>query len=238
MILQKTQKVSASMSCSDACLSVMGTFQLVQDAITELTGELKIDGITEKEKYDAFWVFTKNRIKFFKKLQWNEKFSISAFISSKSLAKIFFDVVAKNGAGELAFCARVEACALDYTTQCVRKLTSVGVDENMNAEPQIADVEFARFDCSDLPLFEQVRVRSTNIDMSHHTNNTEYLRFILNTYSVGEYESRPIKEMEVDYISQSHENDILNVRKSSNANQDLILLEKDSKPVVKCEVLF
>ncbi len=216
---------------------MLGCFQIVEEAITELTGELKIDGITEKEVYNAFWVFTKNRVKFFNKIKWNETLNISCFISNKSLAKMNFDVMAKNLRGDIIFYARVEACALDYATQRIRKLTTVGVGEDMLAEQPQMDIEFTKFDYTDLPLVEHVRVRSTNIDMSHHTNNLEYLRFIINTYSVIELEKNPIREIEVDYTSQSFENDILDIKKL-HADKDIIVLEKENKPVIKCEILY
>ena len=238
MIYTKKQKISATIIGADECLSILGCFHIVEDALTELTGELKIDGITEKEKYNAFWVFTKNRIKIFSKAKWNEEIAVSCFISNKSLAKINFDVEAKNALGELVFYARVEACALDYSNQRIRKLTTVGVDEQMLAEQPKMDVAFCQFGDQNLPTIEQVRVRSTNIDMSHHTNNLEYLRFILNTYSVQELETKPVKEIEVVYANQSFENDLLDIKKLSTPQKDVIIVEKQQKPVVKCEILF
>ena len=238
MIYTKKQKVSASIAGSEACLSVFGIFQVVEDSITEMMGELKIDGLTAKEKFNAFWVFAKNRVKIFKKLKWNEEFVASCFISFKSLAKMNIDVFAKNKNDELVFYARVEACALDIAMQRIRKLNTVGVDDAMLAETPLMDVEFCKFDYENLPVTEQVRVRSTNIDMSHHTNNLEYLRFILNTFSVKELETRPIKEIEVIYANQSFENDTLNVHKTSLQNKDVLVLEKENKPIIKCEILF
>ncbi len=238
MIYTKKQKVSASMASSDECLSILGVFGIVEDAITELMGELKIDGVTAKEKYNAFWVFTKNRVRIFRKLRWNEEFVISCFISLKSLVKMNVDVAAKTTNGELVFYARVEECALDITTQKIRKLNSVGVDETMLAETPSVDIQFCKFDYENLPVLEQVRVRSTNIDMSHHTNNLEYLRFVLNTFSIKELETRQIKEMEVVYANQSYENDILDVHKTSLPNKDVIVLQKQDTPVVRCEILF
>lgn len=237
MKLIKTQKVSAAIISSDACLSYLGCFQLVEDALTELTGMLKIDGISEKEIYNALWVFAKTKIKFFKRILWNEEFVITAFISSKSLAKIYFDIEAKTG-DDLVFYARVEACALDISTQRIRKLNTVGVGDDMQAESASMDILFDNLIFENLLPIENVRVRSTNIDMSHHTNNLEYLRFILNTYSVGELETKHFKEMQVAYCSQSFENDILQVSKSSAKNKDIIVLQKDGKPVVNCEILF
>lgn len=238
MIFTKKQKVSASIAGSEACLSVFGMFQVVEDAITEMMGELKIDGVTAKEKYNAFWVFAKNRIKIFKKLKWNEEFVASCFISFKSLAKMNIDVAAKTPKGELVFYARVEACALDIATQRIRKINTVGVNETVLAETPLMDIQFCKFDYENLPITEQVRVRSTNIDMSHHTNNLEYLRFVLNTFSVKEMETKPIKEMEVIYANQSYENDTLDVHKASLQNKDVVVLQKQDKPIVKCEILF
>ena len=65
MELIKTQKVSASMLDSNNRLSVVSSFCIVEDAVTEFMGGLKIDGPTVKRKYNAFWVFVKTHIKFF-----------------------------------------------------------------------------------------------------------------------------------------------------------------------------
>ena len=148
------------------------------------------------------------------------------------------DVVAKSIKDEIVFYSRVEECALDISTQRIRKLNTVGVNETMLAETPLIDIQFCKFDYENLPIVEQVKVRSTNIDMSHHTNNLEYLRFVLNTFSVKELETKLIKEMEVIYANQSFENDMLDVHKLELQNKVVIVLQKQDKPIVKCEVLF
>lgn len=60
----------------------------------------------------------------------------------------------------------------------------------------------------------------------------------MNTYSVEEMENKVVKEMEVVYASQSYENDILDVKKAACGARDLIVLEKDGKAVIKCEIVF
>ena len=225
------------MVASNEELSVIGAFQIIQDAVTECLGRLKIDGLTVKQKYNAFWVFVKTRIKFFRNLRWNEEYTVTSFLSSMSLAKLYADVEVRNKAEETVLYARVELCILDIATQRIKKIASVGVDESM-LTPAEAEITFGKFDDTQLSLIEQVKVRSTNIDHSHHTNNLEYLRFIMNTYSVYEIETKSIKEMEVCYVSQSYENDLLDVLKASEPDRDLIVLKKDKKPVIKCEIVF
>ncbi len=57
MKLIKKKKVGASITDSMANLSVIGMFQTVEDAVTELLGELKVDNMTVKKEYNTVWVF-------------------------------------------------------------------------------------------------------------------------------------------------------------------------------------
>lgn len=234
----KQQKVSASITDSTASLSVIGAFQIVEDAVTELMGELKIDGVTAKREYNAVWVFIKNRIKILKSIAWNESCEISCFISAVSRATISVDVLIENAAGELCICARVELCALDLDTGRIRKVETVGVDGSITVEPAVMNVDFTRFDKTEPPECGKVRVGYTNIDFARHTNNVEYIRFMLDTYSVAEMEARPIKEMEIVYINQSFENDVITVCRGSVDGKDVFLLKISDKPVAKSEIVF
>ena len=238
MKLTKTQKLGASMIGSDACLSTVGAFQMIEDAITEFMGELKIDGITVLKKYNEFWVFVKTHVKFLKKLSWGEEYTITAFISSMSLAKMYEDVKVCDKEGEVVFYARVELCVLDAATQRIKKLATVGVIDAMLSNEATEEITFGKFPTCELRLTEQVKVRSTNIDRSHHTNNVEYIRFIMNTFSAEGLETKDMKEIEIVYSGQSYENDVLDILKAGDKDRDLIVLQKDGKPVIKCEIVY
>ncbi len=234
----KKQIISASMLAADGNLSKIGCFQIIQDAITELMGELNIDGFTVKEKYNAFWVFTKTRVRFIKKVNWKDEITISSFISLISVAKMHIDVEIKNKFGDVAFHSRTELCALGIDSQRIMKLSLLGVDNTMLENKKPLDIVFTRFDGKDLPIIGNIQIKYTNIDYSRHTNNLEYVRLIMNSYSVKEMDEKQIKEMEIIYCSQSYENDVLDIRKASLPDKDLIVIEKDLKPVVKCEIIY
>ena len=234
----KTQKLGASMIGSDACLSTVGAFQIIEDAITEFMGELNIDGLTVLKKYNAFWVFAKTHAKFLKKLGWGDEYTVTAFISSMSLAKMYEDVKVSDKAGNVVLYARVELCVLDKATQRIKKIAVVGVDEAMLSNEEAEEIIFGKFPICELPLVEQVKVRSTSIDRFHHTNNVEYIRFIMNTYSTRELGEKSIKEIEVIFSGQSYENDVLDVMKAESPDGNLIVLQSDGRPVIKCEIVF
>ena len=89
------------MTDSLANLSVIGIFRIVEDTIAELMGELQYDDITMKERYGAVWVSSKIRIRFLKRMAWNESFYTAGFISSMTGGTINVDVALRNMADEL-----------------------------------------------------------------------------------------------------------------------------------------
>ena len=232
MIYTKKGIVSGSLIDTSTNLSVIGTFQIVEDALTELMGELKIDGITAKKLYNAMWVYTKNRIKFLKPLAWGENYSVESFVSLISLAKINIDTAIKDNNGEIVAYSKVELCALDLETGRIRKTATVGVDESIVKENSQIQIDFTKFEVFEMNKVESVVVRSTNIDFCHHCNNVEYLRFLLNTYSVAELENNPIREFEICYANQSFEGDTLDIFKMKNQDKDILIIQKEDKVII------
>ena len=237
MIFSKQQIASSNYIGADAKLSPLGVFQLVENAITEGMAAQRIDGMTIRRLYNAFWVFTKNKVRILSSADWGDTLTIESFVSSKSAAKLCVDSAIKNDKGDLVAYSSCEMCPLDGATGRILRTSAVGVGENIIAEPALMTVTFDKLDCDDLPVVEQVTSRSTNIDFSRHTNNVEYLRFIFNTYSVEELLSRPIRELEVNYVSQSYENDVLSIHKLSTNDGDLFAITKSSQTVIKCKIV-
>ena len=237
MIYTKQQIVGSNLVGADVNLSTIGLFGIVESAITEGMAALKIDGLTIKQKYNAFWVFTKNRIKIFGKALWGETLTAQSFISNISLVKLNVDTVLKRSDGSILAYSRCEMCPLDGATGHIKRTSEVGVNGTIAAETPLMDVVFEKLDESNLPLVDTVVVRSTNVDYSNHCNNVEYLRFMLNTYTVTELVNNSIKEIEVNYVNQSYEGDTLSVYKSTLDNRDIFSLKKDNQTVIKCEIL-
>ena len=237
MIFTKQQVASSNYIGADAKLSALGVFQLVENAITEGMAAQHIDGMTIRRLYNAFWVFTKNKVQILKSVEWGDELTIESFVSSKTAAKLCVDSALKNAEGQLVAYSRCEMCPLDAATGRIVRTSAVGVDDHVIAEPAQMDVVFDKLDCDDLPVVEDVTVRATNIDFSKHANNVEYLRFIFNTYTVEELISRPIRELEVNYVSQSYEGDLLSVHKSTTDSCDLFAVTKFSQTVIKCKIV-
>lgn len=237
MKLIKHEKVNSCMTDPLANLSVIGCFQIAEETVTELMGRLKIDGITVKKAYNAVWVFAKSKLKVIGNIAWNEQYTVVGFISKVTRVSIDIDVEIKSKTDEPCAYLRVELCALDLLSGKIRRVSTVGVDDSIRAEAPETDLSFSKFDAENLPEVAQVKIKYTNIDFVGHTNNKEYIRFMLNTYSVRELEERPIKEMDVVYVNQTYENDILTVQKDSDKDRDIIAIQKDGNYIVRSEIV-
>ena len=235
MIYTTGKVISASLLNSKSELSIIGAFQLVQDNVTDLMGELKIDGLSTKKNYNAMWVISKNRVQFKKSPFWNDNVTVESFISNKSLVKLTIDTIVRDENGEICVCARTELCALDIATGKIKKIAEVGVGDNIEKHDSNVEIQFGHFENDLSNKLETCEVRSTNIDYLHHCNNIEYLRFILNVYK--EKSLHDIKEMEMMYANQSFEGEKLDVYKSSNGNVDHVYLKRGDDFVIKSEIV-
>jgi len=237
MNLMKQGKVSSSLTDFQPNISVFGAYRIMEDAITDFMGDLKIDGLTAKREYNAIWVFAKTRIKFFKKVAWGSEYTVTCFLSKISNVTIDIDVGIKDTAGELCIYSRTELCALDLGTGRIRRVSTVGVGESWRAETPLTDITFTKIEAENLPEVDRVMVKYSDIDYAVHTNNKQYVRFILDTYTVREMGNFSIREMEMVYVNQSHEGDSLTVHKGNCDGKDLFVIKKGDQIIAKSEIL-
>ena len=239
MIYTKTGRVPASMCDGTTNLSVLALLQLEEDAVTELMGDLHIDGITAMREYDAMWVFVKNSVRVFRRPAWREEYRLRRFVSGHSAAKLLIDTelfsIENN---EPLFHARLELCALDLQTGRIRKASTVGVLNDLPCEEGFPELTFTRFPKCNSDLQETVKVRSTNLDYCSHTNNVEYLRFILNTYTAKTFAEREISGIEIHYGNQTFEDDEIAVFKYSDLQAEYFSLVSNDKTAVDCMLVW
>ncbi len=228
-------KVSASACDSEARLSVLGAICLVQDYVSEFYGENKIDQTSLRKRFDSMWVFTKTRLKFFRPVMWNEEFLVECYVTSLSSVKMVVET-AFYVAGERVLVCQIENCMVERTTQKIRRLNDV-FPENFEICNSVFEGNFERFEVKNYETKEEIQVRSTSIDYCHHTNNTEYVRFVLNSFSVSEL-THLIKEFEIHYLAQTHEGDKLLLNKAEAENKVFVSLTNGEKLVSECKIVF
>ena len=217
-------------------LSILAADEIVENAVTELMGDLGIDGIVAKEKYKAMWLIVKNNICFIRRPAWREKFTVYRYISKHSTVKLNIDTIVKDEKGEILVKARIELAAIDLETGKIRKAETVGFTEDMENPVETEGLEFARFSKDPGELAESVIVRSTSLDYCYHTNNIEYVRFVLNTYGIDQFKQHEPKQVEIHYGNQSFEGEKLDINKLSTEDGDLFNITRDGNLITSCNI--
>lgn len=227
-------EVDASIS-----FSLFGILNDIEESVTYLFGDLGIDGFVVAQKYNAAWVYVKNKTQLLNSMTWNDKYTVESYFVNKTSISVDVEVLIKNSAQEICAASIVQLVPIDKATGKIMRLSAVGIDDSdkYNLEEKISDIELSRFKPCDMEDVDKVVIKYTNLDFLQHTNNKEYIRFILDTYTSEELKSRPIKEIEVQYINQSFEGDELTISKGILEGKDVFAVSKGLDRIVKCEIL-
>ena len=235
-MIESKQNILGSFCYIKSFLSPIGAFSIVQDEAINLLTQMNLSGIVLKEKYNSMWVIVKNKIKFFDNILWGDEVKLKTFISSKSLVKLNVFVQMFSKTEKLLMQAKIELCALSCESGRIQKLSDVGMKE-----VQIFDgdnMEFDNFNITEKTIIAERKVCASNIDLSNHTNNVEYIRFLVDTYKSEELLKREIEEIEICYLKQTYEGDTLFIAKNKNQKEDIFAILKNDEIAVKTKFKF
>ena len=230
MKLIKKDRLQYGLCDVNANISMLGAFQLIENASTEMMGILKLDGETCLREYGGMWVYVRNRIEFREKMHWLDEYTIESYISSIGGAKLKIDTIIKTN-GKIAVASRAELCALDKETGKIRRTATVGVNEKIIAEPTETDVVFEGFNYPLSKLIDTVVIRSSDIDFNKHTNNIAYVKYICNQYNIPERAKIPITAIEIQYVNQTFEGDTLEIYRCQD---NVFSIQSNGKTIVNC----
>ena len=236
MVYEKQSYVTGSICDGKLQLSILAADEIVENAVTELMGDLGIDGIVAKEKYKAMWVIVKNNICFIRRPAWRENFTVYCYISKHSTVKLNVDTLVKDDKGELLLKSRLELAAIDLENGKIRKAETVGFTEDMENPVETEGLEFSRFPKDGGEPVESVIVRSTSLDYCYHTNNIEYVRFMLNTYGIEQFKQHEPRQVEIHYGNQSFEGEKLDISRLSTEDGDQFFVTRDGNLITSCNI--
>ena len=235
--MYKTSDVVFASECdSMSKLSIIGAINKIENYICDFFYVNKVDGLTLKRTMGCAWMYTKNKVQFYKPIDWNTKFVAKCFVSKITSATIVVDTMFIQNK-EIAIYSKTEICLIDLTTNKIKRIDKLNLIKKKMQGLSHYDFEFDRLDTIDKSFkVDELVVKSTSIDYLNHANNVEYVRFILNTYSVEELLKSPIREFEIHYLGQAKENELLLVLKQRKENTDYLTITHDDKTYIKCKI--
>lgn len=203
------------MTDSSVRLSIAAAIDVFQDIASEHAVLLGVDGIKIKKEYNAFWVITRTKLKFYRRPHFLEDITVKTWPNKPKGVRCVRNYTVSAG-GELVFAGKSEWAVLDIESRSLRRLDTIGypynldyIDEKALTDPFLKPK--AEFGDEDFVFSRKVMYSDT--DMSRHTNNASYCKFIADTFDPEFFEKNECFELDIRYISESKAGDVLSIYK-------------------------
>lgn len=231
---------------SGQCDSLMrfkteSSFMAFQDVASRHAMFLGIDDFSLLKNDNALWVISKTKVKINKLPLWNDEISIRTWPMGAEGVRCnrCYQIIKDN---EVYINGITEWVIIDATSRTLRKVetTSYPTDLDWITEKSI-DEKFMRFkdDFSDEDFVYKRLIRSSDIDVTHHTNNVTYITMLLDTFTVKELEDMVLKDVEVSYLNESFEAETLSIyRKTKDDGYHFSIKKDDGKVVLMAFLSF
>ena len=207
----KEKEVVSALTDANITMGLLETQSVIQDNMCDFFKEIGADGLRMVPISNCFFVVTKSKTIFSKKLTWQDKFVASSEVSSMSRLKLNLCTELTSGEDNVAVCLQ-EMVAIDADKRTPRLINTTLVPNDLECSKS-CDIDFVRmqYEVSDEDVVGERYVDVTSVDFYKHTNNLEYIRFMLATLSLDYIVNHNIVDFEIHYISETHCGDRLTI---------------------------
>lgn len=233
-------KILSTQTDHKAELGVLQAMGMMQDNMCEYYKILGCDGPTMIPKCNCFFVLTKTKIRIFSKPKWLQKINLKTDVSriTNLRMNVFHDIT--DAMGNLCMDGIQELCPMDTITRKVRPVNTTLFPEGVEVADTPENLAFEKFD-EELDkeyLCEKIKININNIDFYGHTNNLEYVKFILSTIPSSEFYAMDIKSFEIHYIHESREREVLDIFCKKSSDNYYYELKNSDKVICKARLVF
>lgn len=189
-------------------------FDLFMDAATRHADELGIGRYT-LEKKDLFWMITKTRIKIFRMPKMSDVVMLSTWPCPPH--RIHGDrcyTLEKDG--ELLACGKTEWVNYNFVTGKLSPVSDLFAPDTEFSDEDTFPEGFDRIGGEFPETVCEYKVRTSDVDVNGHVNNTKYVYALLDIFSTKELTERPIRQAEVIYKNQAREGETLVISRRIN----------------------
>lgn len=220
-------------------LGIINMFDYAQDMGTAFFAKLKMDNETMKETYNSVWVISKIKLKNLKTPTWKDKVIGESYITNVGKVKMSIENVFKNENGDIYFIVNQEFCLIDLGTRRIKKVDEVNFPKDIETYSQINE-DFLKLNDiknEDNSVCYNRQIYLSDLDYSRHTNNTNYIKFMMDTLDESFIDKNKISEIDASYIRETKIGDKINIYKSEKENNIDILINNGDGDVFKAKII-
>ena len=229
--------VLPSMCDGGSLLSIQSALDMFQDTATLHADNFDI-GPEGMNRRRLFWIISKIRIHIYRMPEMMERVVSSTWIQAAERVSCERDYSITSGDEVLAYGRSVWAM-ISRDTGRLFPLNGLYPELNFDVAPP-DERPFVRMNrrFEDAEEIGQYTIRSIDIDLGGHMNNVNYVRAVLGCFTSEELAEMDIKELEVNFISQSFEGETLRfvMRESEDSAKEIGAINTEGKVVFTCMI--
>lgn len=221
-------------------LGIVDACQITQNTVTDFFRKYDFDNSIIASRNNAVLVVLKHKLHFNRLPDFDEAMDALSYTTKKSTYLFEIETGFKHNDEDLFFC-KSEICPVDIKTREVKKLSDIGYPEEMDLGPNRLIGRAKR----NLTVFNEddyiysVRMLPTEIDYSGHVNNVCYIKYLINTFNTAYLKTIDITDIEISYIHEAFEGNILKVyRKLIDDNTYSFLIKREDEELTRATLSF
>ena len=216
----------------EGLLGVPETFSLMMDLATEHAQSIDL-GISSIGKNNLFWLAVRTRVHFLRRPKIEEKVTLSTWPEKPQRLRNNRCYLIEKDSERLVE-GKTEWAILNTATNKLVKGDEV-YPEGLVFEPKsVFDDPFERVKDSfeESERFASYTVRSTDIDLGGHMNNSAYLRALFSVFTTDERKAMNIQGVDVRFVAPAYEGEALSVYRRQNENKTEYAMKKQDGATV------
>lgn len=198
----------------DEKLNPVALFNYLQDIAAEHAVNLGF-GRDELMRMNRFWILSRMAVEIIKWPSWNEKTVVTTWPRGTDKMFAVRDFSVEYPDGKMIAAATSSWLIVDLATKRIQRpgenLGEFVTDPGINAALGRYAVKIEPL--SELTsVSESFRVKMSDLDVNRHTNNANYIRWMLDSYSADFLHNHRPVSFEVNYLSESRLGDEVTIR--------------------------
>ncbi|MDF2676809.1 MAG: acyl-ACP thioesterase [Bacillota bacterium] len=161
-------------------------------------------GRNAMQKYDVIWVLLRAKVEVIKYPKWNENIIIETWPEQPNKIDFHRNFIVYDSENNLIAKAMTVWVIIDQKSRKIKKSSFINPEfPNFNKEKAIS-CELGKIKPSgNLENVYKKTVGYSDIDINEHLNNSKYVDYIMDCFSINQHKNYFVKSIEVDYVHEA-----------------------------------
>ncbi len=230
-VYQKQYKIEISDVDFNRQLKLSKLFSLFQDVASEAAERFGKGISTLASDYGVSWVLAKVRVEIIRYPNWNESILIETWPHKAKTLEFDRDFLVYDNDGNVIIKAISTWIIIDINTRRIKRTDSINILYPEVTREKAIDKEYEKLKSYNNPeMAYKKMIGYSDIDFNGHLNNSKYIDFITDCFTLESHRTYALKAIEVNFINEALPNETLVLNRDlSRFAQNIIYIEGNNE---------